>query len=563
MTAQTLPAFGTLTPAEERLVAALDGGAYHQCGDGRLPAAADEARTVRAAFLRLLLLGAPGLPRLHEKGLRLRGAWVAGVLDLEGCAVARGIALADCRFEGALVLGSATIDSLVLDGSVLPGLQARGLVARGGVHLRATRIEGAIDILGARLDGEFVLDGSTVAQPGALAFNGAYVTTRGDLTLRGTQFHGGVKVSGVQLGGDLNLTGAVIEHAGETALAAEGARIGGDVLLRSARILGEASFIGARITGDVQLEGGRFEAPDAIALTLNRAVVDGALFLRHGAQVKGALSLNGTQLGIIMDDPASWPAPGDLLMNRFRYGGFIGGPVDARSRLDWLARQSPSRWGEDFWPQPYEQLSAVLNGMGHQEEARTVLFEKERLQRRARRARARWPTTRAGLAVQDTLLWLTVGYGLQPLLAFVWLVLFWLVGVGLLAAIQSQGQMRPNVAVTLRSPEWVLCGTPPERSLWLPSLAQDRAGLARPGQTQIDCFLAQPEAQSYPKFNKWMYSLEALIPGLEAGQRNYWSPDTRHDLGYAGKIFEYVQMIAGFGLGLLAFAGFSGLVKSS
>lgn len=559
----TIPAeLGSLKPAEERFLSQTGSGNYHQCGDGRCPMAGDDTRAIRAVFLRLLLLRAPGMPPLHEKGLRLRGAWITGALDLESCGIASSLALADCRFESALILRLATINSLVLDGSVLPGLQARGLVARGGIYLRATRIDGAIDMLGAQLGGEFALDGSTVSQPGGLAFDGAFVTTRGDLALRGTQFRGGVKVAGAQLGGDLALTGATIEHVGETALSAENTRVGGDVALRSARILGETNFIGARITGDVQLEGGTFEAPEAIAFTLNRAVVDGALFLRHGTQMRGALSLNGTQVGTIMDEPASWPKPGDLLMNRFLYGGFIGGPVDAQSRLDWLARQNPARWGEDFWPQPYAQLSAVLNEMGHKEEARTVLYEKERLQRRARRARAKWPSTRAGLAIMDTLLWFTVGYGLQPLMAFVWLLLFWLAGAGLLAMIQMEGEMRPNVAVFLRSPEWVLCGEPVGRQVTLVSLGQERDGLAAPRQSQLDCFLAQPEASSFPKFNKWMYSLEALIPGLEAGQRNYWSPDTRYSLGYVGKLFEYVQMIVGFGLGLLAFAGFTGIVKS-
>jgi hypothetical protein len=53
-----------------------------------------------------------------------------------------------------------------------------------------------------------------------------------------------------------------------------------------------------------------------------------------------------------------------------------------------------------------------------------------------------------------------------------------------------------------------------------------------------------------------------MIPGIESGQRNYWSPDTRFVLGYIAKLFEYIQVVAGFGLGVLAFAGFSGLVRT-
>ena len=46
-------------------------------------------------------------------------------------------------------------------------------------------------------------------------------------------------------------------------------------------------------------------------------------------------------------------------------------------------------------------------------------------------------------------------------------------------------------------------------------------------------------------------------------QGAYWSPDTRSTKGYAGKWFMYFQTVAGFALGLLAVAGFSGIVKSN
>ncbi len=560
MSLRTLHDIGELTLPEEGLLADLDSGGYHQCGDGSLPAVGNTACAIRASLLRLLLVGGPDMPRLHEKGLRLRGAWVTGSLDLEECRDLRGITLADCRFDSPLILQSAVIDALLLDGSVLPGLAAERLQARGGVHLRAAEIGGAINLRGAKLDGDLVLDGSAVTQAGGIAFDAAYIVTRGDLTLRGSRFRGSVKVVGAQLTGDLSLIGTSLDHAEGIALAADGVKVAGDVDLRAASIAGESSLIGARVSGDIKLDGGTFEAPGKIALTLNRAVIEGALFLRGGVRTDGALSLNGTQVGTIVDEPESWPKAGDLLLNRFRYGGFVGAPVDARSRLDWLSRQAPARWGEDFWPQPYEQLSAVLDQMGHRDDARKILFEKERLQRRTRRIRAGRPR-RTILLLKDALLLVTVGYGLRPLLAFVWIALFWLAGVGLLAAVQAEGQLRPNSPVFLRSPEWVLCGAPTTQEVYLPSSDQRRRGLAVPDQSQVACFLEQPEVRSFPKFNKWVYSLEAVLPGLEAGQRAYWSPDTRSALGYAAKRFEYAQRIAGLALGVLALAGFSGIVR--
>ena len=118
--------------------------------------------------------------------------------------------------------------------------------------------------------------------------------------------------------------------------------------------------------------------------------VAGAFFLRDGARVTGALSLNGATLGAIVDDPACWPATGDLRLEPLPLRRVPRQRRSARrERLDWLSRQTPERWGEDFWPQPYEQLAHVLGEMGHDEDKRRVLIEKERLARRARRERAR------------------------------------------------------------------------------------------------------------------------------------------------------------------------------
>jgi len=553
--------FEPLSPAEAGLVASLGRGARHQCGDGSLPEPDDASRTIRAALLRLLLLGAEGAPTPHEKGILLSGALIAGALDLESCRIPRDLRLAGCRFDSVIVLRSAIIDTLLLDGADFPGLLATRLDARGSIYIRSARIDGAVDLVGARLGGDLMLDDTNITRPGDVAFDASHISLRGDLTMRGMRVRGRVGVSGAQLGGDLLLSGLVLDHDSGPALDATRIQVQGDVSLRAARITGEADLVGARIAGDVRLEGGAFAHPGALALVLNRATVEGAIFLRDGTRFDGALSLNGTQVGFVVDERDSWPAPGDLLLNRITYKGFLWSAVDAATRLDWLSRQDPARWGEDFWPQPYEQLTAVLTAMGHQEHARTVQFEKERLQRLARRRRAPTRWRRAVHAASDTLMWATVGYGLQPLSAFVWMALLWAMGVGLLATVQAGGALRPNSPAWLRAPEWVLCGSPDTAQVHLRSTDQIRPGLARPGQTQVECFLAQPEAEAYPRFSKWIYSLETMVPGLDGGQRTYWSPDTRFAIGYVGKVFEYVQAVLGFGLGLLAFAGFSGLVR--
>jgi hypothetical protein len=557
----SLSTFKPLLPAETVLIAALQNGGSDRLGDGTRPDVGDATRHVRAALLRFLILhGSEAY--LPHKGLRLQGAWITGALDLEGCRVQRDIGLKDCRFEVAPTLRSAVIDNLFLDGSELPGLTAERVAVRGGICLRGSVVTGEICLRGARFGGDLECDGATLAPQNALALDGNGLEARGGVTLRGATIQGGVLLIGAKLGGDLDAVGATIERIDAVALNAAGLEARGDIALRVATIRGEVRLVGVRLGGDMDCSGATFDRPGGNAVLLNRAVIEGALFLRNGATIRGTLDLTGATIGVMHDAEDSWPRPGDLLLNRCLYGSIIGGPVDAESRIDWLARQKPGVRGEEFWPQPYEKLAAVLREMGHGEDARAVLIEKERLQRRARRARTRSPVWRALLWANDAVLGVTVRYGLQPLLAVVWMALLWMAGVAIFAAIENQDAFKPNVAVVLRSPEWTLCAVEAPAQILMPSIGRMMTGLAAPGQSQLACFRNQPEAASFPPFNPWMYSLEVLLPGIELGQKAYWTPDPNKRWGELARIFLYVQITIGLALSLLAVAGFSGIVRS-
>lgn len=561
LTTMRLDDFRPLLPAEEEVIARLLSGNYDRLGDGSRPEAPDSARVVRAPFLRFLMLGGEEGCRPHEKGIRIAGAWITDVLDLEACHVFRDIGLNDCHFEATPVLRAAIINRLFLDGSSLPGLQAERLEARGGVYLRGASLNGELSIAEARLGGNLECDGATIRTARGHALNAQAIELR-NLLLRGAQLRGGVNLAGARVAADLDCAGAVIEQAEGVALHAGEIECGGSVVLRKARIDGETKLVAAVIAGDLDCSSATLGNPGHMALDMSRAALKGAFFLRDGASVTGALAMTGASIGTIHDEIASWPAPGDLLLNRCRYGAFIAAPVDAASRLDWLARQDPTRWGEDFWPQPYEQLAAVFREMGHGEDARSVLLIKEHLQRRARRARARDPVWRAMLTVADGFLAVTVGYGRQPLLAFLWLTLFWLIGVAVFGIAEAGGAFKPNSAVVLRSPEWTLCAVPTTEQRLLGSPPQPMNGRARPGQNQLACFHQQWEASGYPEFNAWMYSLDTLLPVLDMGQKTYWRPDPAKRGGDVAIGYFYFQATVGWALSLLAVAGFSGLVKS-
>jgi hypothetical protein len=532
MATARLDDFRPLLPAEEEVIARLLSGDFDRLGDGLRPEEADPARVVRARFLRFLLLGGEPGCRPHEKGIRITGAWITDVLDLEACRVFRDIGLNDCHFEAGPILRAAIINRLFLDGSSLPSLQAERLEARGGVYLRGAHVSGEVTLAQSRLGGNLECDGATIHNARGCAVNAQGIEVRNVLA-RGASLRGGINLSGAQLTGDLDCGGAVVTVTEGVAVDASEMESRGSVVLRGARVDGEVRLVASLVDGDLDCTAAALSNPGNMALEMSRSTVKGAFFLRREARVNGTLAMTGSSIGTIHDEDSCWPKTGDLLLNRCRYGAFIDGPVDARSRLDWLARQTPARWGEDFWPQPYEQLASVFREMGHSEDSRAVLIAKERLQRRARRARTQNPVWRSLLATQDRILAVTLAYGRQPLLAFVWLLLFWAIGVAVFGYAERRGAFKPNSAVVLRSPEWTLCGLEKSEQRFLISTQQFVSGRAAVGQTQLSCFREQWEASSYPAFNPWMYSLDALLPVLDVEQKAFWRPDRSSELAHS------------------------------
>jgi hypothetical protein len=564
MIGSCLADFQPLLPAEQEVIATLRSGDFDRLGReaaGSLPDMDDATRAVRAELLRFLLLGGDEGARPHEKGIRVQGAWVTGILDLEGCRIPRDIGLKKCRFDAAPILRSAIIDSLVLDGSIMPGLKADRIEARGTISLRGAVMSGGLLIEGGCIGGNLDCTGVVIDAPKDHAVH-AEDLVASSVLLRGAVIKGSIRLSGARLSADVDAFNLRVACEGNPAIDAGAIETRGSVVLRAARVVGTLRLVSARISSDLILQDALLANPGQAALQLNNADIVGVMMLNGRAKVSGVLDLTGATIGTIHDTISAWPEPGDLLLNRCQYQAIFEGPVDARTRIGWLALQKPERWGEDFWPQPYEHLAKVFRDLGHDEHARSVLIAKERLQRRARREREPNRVWRFLLGATDGLLAVTLLYGRQPLLVFVWLFFFWVLGAGVFHHAESIRAIMPNSPVVLRSLEWTLCGLERSESRFLITTRQDMNGLAAAGQAQLDCFKNQFEAIGYPTFNPWMFSLETLFPILEIGQKAFWRLNSSAPGGAAVMGFFYFQSLIGWALSLLAVAGFSGLVKS-
>ncbi|KAF4407626.1 MULTISPECIES: oxidoreductase [Streptomyces] len=442
---------GELNDTESQLWNSFATGAPVDARGG--PPAARPA--VRAEVVAALLLGAgddvaPG----GRPGLRLAGVRVTGRLDLRFAEVAVPVRLEECVFDDVPSLGGARCRELVLCGCVVPGLAAGTAQFDGRLVLSRCRLTGPLVLTGSQIHGDLDLRDTAIAAPGTEAVSAVRLVAGGDVLCGNLDVRGGFRLSGAAVAGEFDLAGASLRNPGGHALDAYHVQIDEDftfhpgfssegrVILSGATVAAGIGFCGALLSnpGDVALEAvdvtvarnfdlGRgltvdggvkldgsnvgtqlsfldavLSNPGGTALSLRLAQAR-ETDLRTRRPADGTVDARNARLGTVHDTPACWPA--DLRLAEATYDA-LSSPLTAAERLDWLRRSS-----DGYLPQPYEQLAATYQRLGHDDEARTVLLAKQR-ERRGMLP----PHTRLWAYVQDA----AVGYGYRPLRAGLWLM---------------------------------------------------------------------------------------------------------------------------------------------
>jgi hypothetical protein len=483
---------------------------------------------------RVHLAGAKADTISFDRSRLAGGIWAdqleARSVFLRHATVLQGLRLGAARLAGDLDCGNGTFHA-----SGDAGRRSDAAIFADGVEIGRCFIfpaeaAGEIRLIDARLGSLSCVGGMIGADSGAAWQTSPAITAdglevSGAALLRPGAARGEVRLRGAKLGGDLECDGGTFQAmpyadlAPRPALNAAGLTVDGSVFL-GVVASGEVNLRGARLGGDLSCDRGAFRAapllpdPRVRALNLAGVRVEGSLFLRS-VKVDGVLDLTGGEVGILNDAESSWPARGSLVLDRFRYGAIVGGPVDAARRLEWLARQDPARWGADFWPQPYEQLAGVLRGMGHEDEAKTVLIEKQRRLRAAELRRL--PRWRKPMHWGFTQLLRLVGYGYRPALALV-----------------------PALAVVLLG--WAVITRAADARLLVP---------ARPAEAGAPAPVLVPLA----------YSVEAFVPIVKLGQTEAFRPDMRRPWGYRLQVYLWLHGFAGWLIGGIAAAGILGLFR--
>jgi hypothetical protein len=276
--------------------------------------------SLRAGFLRKLLLGLDPAWTVRTPGVRVKGARIEGALDLTDCSGAGGAGLPALSLDGCdapepIDLSHARLARVTLRRCRLRLLTAVETRIDGELALTEVKPFGApgaetfsADLTGARVGGALRATGAVFARaPNAidavvLKLDGAEIG--GDVYLdHGFEAFGAVSLAGARVGGALRCEDAHLlnrqEDAKGAALIARGAHVKGDVRLGKLKAEGAVDLAGARIDGDIDLAQGLLRNEMGAALALTNACIGGQLI--GAAKIAGHVSLQGAEIARNLD----------------------------------------------------------------------------------------------------------------------------------------------------------------------------------------------------------------------------------------------------------------------
>ena len=468
----------------------------------------------------------------NGKGIDARGASVSGYLLLRGKTEVVGV----CDWTGITVGRDLECSNIAIRNGDVTAMNCAGSSVSGSVIFKNDCvIEGGVRFNGAEIGGSFLVYASRFANPSKVALSMDRAKIGGSVHLRGGFYAAGsVILNSARIGVNLDCSRSRFEAQNRTALCFELATIRGSVkLTRGFSASGRVSMLGSAIEGDLLCLKATFENDHGIALLCSRSRVAGGFFFRSNV-VSGEVNLGAMTTGSLHDDEPSWGgARGKLTLDGFVYHRLLGrSPVDAEARIRWLDLQPPAHVGDEFRPQPWEQIASVLRATGHTQEARALAIAKQhRLRRSGKIAR--------GVRAFHRAYGLLVGYGYKPFRLLTVTAVVWLTCAGIYWAGVN--------------PTWYGATTP--------SLAPVSSQSTLP--TQANRF----EEDGYYHFDALVFSADILIPVVDLGYASEWRPvmfDSEGRPLIVGSLVRYtrwLEIIFGWLVGILLITALRNLVK--
>lgn len=411
---------------------------------------------VDEAVTRSIDLTGSHIGRVRAEGARVRGSLklADAVVEIPSGAAVSG---SGGGSEGA---GSSTGEEVYALSST-PRTSAR--FEEGLLHLDEITIDtdlsaprlrcaGTVSLIGANIGAVLDLYEAQISRPLRVSLNLGGAQIGRQLLAGRAVFKGQVRMPSASCGGVVHFSRASITEAAGTALTAEGFTSAGDGYFQHGfHAVGGVALIGTRFGGVLSFRGAHLGPAQAWpVLHCGGMQVSRGLYLNDGFRAEGEVRLVGATIGGHLDitgmakdsgpltlyhasvatirdgGPKTWPR--ELMLDGLTYNAFDP-YLPAKERLTLLRRQ---RHG--YRAQPYEFMAAYYRELGHDEDARAVLLEKERARRSTDRFRER---------ILGRLFDVSVGYGYRPMRAVVYGALIQ-IAASIFFFIDPPSQIRPE-----------------------------------------------------------------------------------------------------------------------
>lgn len=476
--------------------------------------------------------------------MRISGALVTGVLDLEGSDIPASLQFENCTFEAAPNLVDARVLAFRCRGGTVPGLDAHGLSTAGDLQLSdGCEVHGTLTLSGARIGGTLDLHDAVLVGAGDLAMDAAHARIEGqmyaprlradgEINLIGTRVQGmasfwsatlrsrtgtciqgerlevgetfflkgtfstdgAIVLTNARIGGGLDMAGATVGRGPRRgrSIAAIRLRVGRNVsLTKGFGATGTLTFARAEIGGRLSFAGSELLDPDHAKINLAGLRAREVLLTSVTAPPEVVVDLRGATVQDLSDDGTVPPEAFHLA--GFTYDRLRSSAADEATtidtRLSWLSRNR-----DGYSAQIYDQLAATYRTSGDETAARRVYLAKER----TRTATLGWAPWAWWKTVD-----VAVGYGYQY-----WRALFWLTLAGVL------------------------------------------------GGTYFHLYPPQVKGDSPPRFNAWAYAVDVLLPGIDLYQGDSFQPGP-----VSGQLVAWALILVGIVLTATVAASIARILK--
>lgn len=529
---------------------------YEWAGDYKW---ADGRRTLRANFLKTVLLNEPFRSVIPHRGIWITGAYFEDEIDLRDASIKRPLMIESSLFKSPVIISRLTTpkfvsftrsrfdDKLIMNSVLIEDDLFMIEAEFKDVLIRGAKIGDTIDMKNSKFNGKFDM---------------ASVSAKGHFFMMNAEF-GEVFSVAARTGGQINMSGSRFKNA----LNMSSVSIGADLLLRGTQFEKPANLKFLSVGSNLDVRGATLSALDLTGSRIKRGLWLGPFdngknvqkiqwegyTNKNGKFQTPKLTLRDTSVGILRATKDAWPGetissnlgtllctevgtlpcikkactdktkPSCLELDGFIYerlGRFSSSgkesPYDRKSKwfIEWLAKD------KDYSPQPYRHLAGVLRAAGYEWRADNILYAG-----RAREHRESDMNWHRGVFLW--VLWLVIGYGygLRNFVALAWVLGFTIIGMTFLRRKKDIDKFLLHV----------------------------KKKITQKGIPKHILFIKARSWKRTARLGFW-YSLDMLLPVIRLREKHY-------KVGLEGwlQVYFYLHKIMGYMLIFFVIAGLSGL----